>query len=171
MANELNPQRRRGVILTEIGREKLTIARDRWEGEHRDGNRLTNEELSEITKLSPNTLTKIFVHNRTVDRASLGRCFSALGAVLTNADCQYQSSAPAPVQSSHYSPTLATTAARLAESIDLSSIDRFVAVETTLFNEFRQLAEQKLNLDPQHELLAVYWLAIDRICREVTKIA
>jgi hypothetical protein len=184
MANELNPKRRRGTVLTEIGREKLRVARDLWARQHYGGNRLTNEELSEIVQISPNTLTKIR-YDRAVDRASLARCFTALGTVLTRADWEYQSMAAVVVPSLESeslftdNPSnlniLTTTLRQLVDG----DIERFVVAERSLFDEICQLVDRQFvreasavqHRPSERELLVMYWLALDRLCRQISKIA
>jgi WD40 repeat protein len=89
--NNPNNKRRRGVILTVIGREKLLNARSQQEQQYNHGVRYTIEQLSEITVLSTNTLNKIFLHNTSVDLPTLNSCFTTLGSVLDTTDYEYKS--------------------------------------------------------------------------------
>jgi WD40 repeat protein len=89
--SNLNNKRRRGVILTVIGREKLLNARSQQEQQYNHGVRYTIEQLSEITALSTNTLNKIFLHNTSVDLPTLNSCFTTLGSVLETTDYEYKS--------------------------------------------------------------------------------
>ncbi|MEB3181198.1 MAG: AAA-like domain-containing protein [Nostocaceae cyanobacterium] len=85
LPNQLS-KRKRGVILTLSGWQRLQAAKRQFEIEKNFGNLYTLEELSEWTHLSPNTLTKI--HNRkvAVDRQSLESYFSAFNLTLNNHD-------------------------------------------------------------------------------------
>ena len=85
LPNQLS-KRKRGVILTLSGWQRLQIAKHKFESEKNFGNPYTLEELTEWTHLSPNTLTKI--HNRkvAVDRQSLESYFSAFNLTLNNHD-------------------------------------------------------------------------------------
>jgi hypothetical protein len=89
--NDTNDRRKRGVILTNVGRDKLTNARSRWEQQQNNGTRYTIEQLSEITELAPNTLNKILIHNTYVDKSTLARCFKSFGAIFTADDYEYRS--------------------------------------------------------------------------------
>jgi AAA ATPase domain len=88
----MNARRKRGIILTNIGRDKLMTARARWEQQQNNGIRYKIEQLSEITELAPNTLNKILIHNTYVDKSTLARCFKSFGAILTPDDYEYRSS-------------------------------------------------------------------------------
>ncbi|WP_310410213.1 eIF2A-related protein [Chamaesiphon sp. OTE_8_metabat_110] len=90
--------RRRGVILTATGYQKLQTARLDRELTANFGVRYTNEELSNLTKLSLMTLAKIFtgapddVTNAKpipVDKQTIDLCFSAFNLTLERADYLY----------------------------------------------------------------------------------
>jgi WD40 repeat protein len=89
--NDANDRRKRGVVLTNVGRDKLANARTQWEQQQNNGTRYTIEQLSEITELAPNTLNKILLHNNYVDKATLARCFRSFGSILHPEDCKYRS--------------------------------------------------------------------------------
>jgi WD40 repeat protein len=86
--------RRRGVLLTVTGHQKLLAARKSSELATNFGVRYTNEELSTLTTLSLMTLAKIFVvtqsapmdRQQPVDRQSIDICFSAFDLVLERSD-------------------------------------------------------------------------------------
>jgi WD40 repeat protein len=86
--NATKTKRKRGVLLSHSGRQRLENARSYWEKEHNFGTRCTIEQLSEITELAPNTLNKIFYHKVSVDKSTLDRCFTAFGLVLDLEDYQ-----------------------------------------------------------------------------------
>ena len=72
-------RRRRGVILSSQGRQKLQRAKAEVEYQEKRGNRLTLEELSGRTKISIDTLTKVFAGDNNVDKKTLSSCFLAFG--------------------------------------------------------------------------------------------
>jgi WD40 repeat protein len=86
--------RRRGVLLTVAGHQKLLAARTSSELAANFGVRYTNEELSTLTALSLMTVAKIFAgapgspldRQAAVDRQSLEICFSAFHLVLERGD-------------------------------------------------------------------------------------
>ena len=80
--------RRRGIILTQRGLEKLGQAKIQWEREQ-DLKRYTLESLSEQTELTPTTLSKIFRGSSPVDKRSIASCFSAFNLTLLPEDYCY----------------------------------------------------------------------------------
>lgn len=80
------PRRKRGVILTPKGLEKLQGAKSDAEFEENRGNRFTLEEMSERTNLSVDTLMKVFACEAGVDKQTLKICFSAFQLSLENSD-------------------------------------------------------------------------------------
>ncbi len=97
--------RRRGVLLTVTGHQKLLAARISSELAANFGVRYTNEELSTLTTLSLMTVAKIFAgapgsqpdRQQPVDRQSLDICFSALKLVLERSDYFHPNEISAPV--------------------------------------------------------------------------
>jgi hypothetical protein len=79
-------RRKRGVILTSRGLEKLQAARTEAESRENSGNRYTLEELSERTNLSVDTLMKVFACETGVDRQTLKICFTAFQLALESSD-------------------------------------------------------------------------------------
>lgn len=79
------PRRRRGVILTLQGWQRLQVAKRQSEIQEKSGNSYTLEELSDRTHLSFNTLTRIQRRQVAVDRQSLEYYFNAFNLTL-NAD-------------------------------------------------------------------------------------
>lgn len=79
-------RRKRGVILTLSGLQRLQAVRSHSEVQENYGKPYTLDELSQITHLSPNTLTKI--HNRkvSVDKHSLESYFQAFNLSLDKND-------------------------------------------------------------------------------------
>ncbi len=81
--------RRRGVILTHQGWNKLQTAKSEAESQENFGNRYTYETLSERTGLSVDTLNKLFSGSTGVDKQSLKRCFSAFNLAVECSDYYY----------------------------------------------------------------------------------
>lgn len=86
-------RRRRGVVLTPTGLEKILTAKQ--EAEYRDnrGHRFTLEVLSEKTLLGVDTLMKVFACESGVDKQTLKHCFQAFNLTLENSD-YYRPSLP-----------------------------------------------------------------------------
>ena len=79
-------RRRRGVILTPIGLQKLSEARTDIELQENAGHRYTLEDLSERTGLAVDTLAKVFAAETGVDKQTLKVCFRAFGLALSPED-------------------------------------------------------------------------------------
>ncbi|MBD2036198.1 pentapeptide repeat-containing protein [Leptolyngbya sp. FACHB-321] len=76
----------RGVILSPQGWQKFQTAKQQVEANETWGKHLTQEELSDRTGLSLNTLTRLFKREQGVDRQSLEYLFKTFGLELTKAD-------------------------------------------------------------------------------------
>ncbi|WAL61357.1 AAA-like domain-containing protein [Thermocoleostomius sinensis] len=87
-------RRRRGVVLTTHGLQKLQDAKELAELEENAGNRYTLEALSERTGLAVDTLMKVFAGEAGVDRQTLKLCFKAFNLQLETADYHYPESEP-----------------------------------------------------------------------------
>jgi len=84
---ELHKQRRRrGVILSLPGFQKLQEARHQAEIRENDAARFTLEELSYRTQLAPFTVSKVLARQEGVDKQSLEYFFRAFGLNLTLSD-------------------------------------------------------------------------------------
>ncbi|MBU7584965.1 MAG: hypothetical protein KAF91_19005 [Nostoc sp. TH1S01] len=84
---ELHKQRRkRGVILSLPGIQKLQEARHQTEILENDGAKFTLEELSYRTQLAPFTVSKVLARTEGVDKQSLEYFFRAFGLELTAND-------------------------------------------------------------------------------------
>ena len=81
-----SPKRKRGVILTLQGWERLQAAKYQSEILDNSGNPYTQQELSERTNLSHNTLIKIHKRKLPVDKQSLECYFRAFNLTLSNYD-------------------------------------------------------------------------------------
>jgi class 3 adenylate cyclase len=76
------PKRKRGVILTQRGWQRLQTAQNQSEIQENDGVTYTLEKIGERTTLSPNTIAKIQRRQVAVDRQSLECYFSAFNLRL-----------------------------------------------------------------------------------------
>ncbi len=81
-----SPRRKRGVVLTLQGWQRLVAAKRQLEIKEKLGNSFTLEELSTRTSLSANTLTRIQRRQAAVDRHSLETYFNAFNLTLTPND-------------------------------------------------------------------------------------
>lgn len=79
-------RRRRGVILTPQGVQKLLIAKSTAELEENDGKRYTLEDLNERTGLSVDTLVRVLRCEVGVDKETLKSCFRAFKLSLDPED-------------------------------------------------------------------------------------
>ncbi|MGD1908491.1 MAG: NB-ARC domain-containing protein [Leptolyngbyaceae cyanobacterium] len=79
-------KRKRGVVLTPAGRQKLQAAITALEEQDNFGEKLTIEELSDRTKLDASTVSKVLDHEQGVDRRTLERFFQALNVKLNAQD-------------------------------------------------------------------------------------
>lgn len=79
-------KRKRGVILTLQGLEKLETAKTNAELEQNSRTRYTLEHISDRTRLAVNTVMKIYAREVGVDRNTLKRCFSAFNLILEPSD-------------------------------------------------------------------------------------
>ena len=80
------PRRKRGVVLSVQGLQRLEAAKQQSEIQENFGNSYTLEELSERTQLSPNTLTRVQRRKVPVDRYTLERYFGAFNLTLCPSD-------------------------------------------------------------------------------------
>ncbi|MBD3885758.1 hypothetical protein IFO70_29020 [Phormidium tenue FACHB-886] len=76
----------RGVLLSPQGWQKFQTAKQQAEADEIWGKHFTQEDLSERTGLSLNTLARIFKRGQGVDRQSIEYLFRAFGLELTQAD-------------------------------------------------------------------------------------
>ena len=83
---KIRSRRRRGIILTAQGWEKLMQAKSDAEYEYNSGKRYTLEALSELTGLDTNTLSKVWSQSTPVDKRTLKSCFAAFNLTLATTD-------------------------------------------------------------------------------------
>ncbi|WP_396020663.1 MULTISPECIES: AAA-like domain-containing protein [Nostocales] len=79
-------KRRRGVILTSTGIQRLQEAIISWEILKNQGYRLTLEELSRQVNISTKTLSRLWSLSKGVDQKTLKLCFSAFNLKLQKED-------------------------------------------------------------------------------------
>jgi len=79
-------QRRRGVVLTSQGEQKLRGAIAAVEQEDNFGQKLTIEELSDRTGLDPGTVAKVLDCEQGADRRTIDRFFQSFNLVLADND-------------------------------------------------------------------------------------
>ncbi|MEH2123766.1 NB-ARC domain-containing protein [Nostoc sp.] len=84
----------RGVILSPQGWQKFQTAKQQAESDETWGKHFTQEDISDRTGLSLNTLARIFKRELGVDRQSLEYLFGAFGLELTKADLTSPVSSP-----------------------------------------------------------------------------
>lgn len=81
-------RRQRGVILTQVGLQKLQATQRRSEVQDNDGTRYTLEQLSDRMGLDPGTVSKVLAAEIGVDKQTLVRAFAAFELELTTQDFQ-----------------------------------------------------------------------------------
>ena len=84
--SQVKKKRTRGIVLTQIGLEKLTAARSKWEYQENAGERATYEQISELTNLDINTVKKVLSGKEPVDKRSLEKFLIAFDLKLTTED-------------------------------------------------------------------------------------
>jgi len=87
-------KRRRGVILSSQGWQRLQAAEYLSATRDNAGNAYTLEQLSDRTGLSTKTLTKVHHRQKPVDQSTLTDYFQAFGLSLETDDCVTQGSDP-----------------------------------------------------------------------------
>ena len=88
-SGDLSSKRRRGVILTLQGKQKLQQAIARIEEDDNFGRKLSIEQLSDRTRLDPATVSKVLEAEKGVDRRTLKNFFQNLILELAEGDhCQ-----------------------------------------------------------------------------------
>lgn len=79
-------RRKRGVLLTNVGLQKLQDAKHRAENLENDGTKFTLEELSCRSQLAPFTVSKVLAGKEAVDKQTLEYLFYAFNLDLTQND-------------------------------------------------------------------------------------
>lgn len=112
--------RRRGVLLTLAGQDRLNAARRQAEIQDNDGQRFTLEELCDRTQLSLKTITKVLDAKGTVDRQTLEACFYVFDLTLQRRDYTYPASSPPPTSPPPPTSLPSPTTTSWGEAIDVS---------------------------------------------------
>lgn len=86
--NKAQSKRKRGIVLSGNGWQRLNQAIHRVEGEENEGRRFSVEELSDRTKISSSTLSRLWAAKSGVDRRTLLLLFSAFQLELQESDVQ-----------------------------------------------------------------------------------
>jgi hypothetical protein len=89
MEQQSKQRRRRGVILTHTGFQKLQAAKLQAEALENGEKRYTLEDLSDRTRISIDTLTKVFACESPVDKQTLKQCFQSFGLILVSEDYDF----------------------------------------------------------------------------------
>jgi WD40 repeat protein len=80
------PRKRRGLVLTVKGEQKLLAAITQLELEHNAGDKLSIEALSDYAGLDPSTVSKVLACEKGCDRRTHATFFSHLGLALQESD-------------------------------------------------------------------------------------
>lgn len=91
------PKRKRGVIVSGQGWQRLQLAKRKLEIQENAGEPYTLEELSKRAQLSPNTITKVQRRKAPVDKQSLESYFEAFSLSLKEDDYTETSGTPTSV--------------------------------------------------------------------------
>ncbi|MEO0985993.1 MAG: NB-ARC domain-containing protein [Cyanobacteria bacterium J06639_14] len=118
-------KRRRGVLLSPEGWERLQAAQLASELDQNEGEPYTIEQLAELTRLSTNTLGRLRSGETPVDRQTLKIYFETFGLTLTPADYASRASATTQV---NVSATVATASDTTVADSDSSDIDPVATV-------------------------------------------
>lgn len=110
------PRRKRGVILTQQGWEKLQHSKRESEMQENFGDRYTLEELSDRTGLDPDTVAKVTNCKIGVDKRTLELFFKAFNLELAASDFSQQAS-----NSKHLEESSFYIRQDLSEAVDVSS--------------------------------------------------
>jgi len=110
------PRRKRGVILTQQGWEKLQHSKRESEMQENFGDRYTMEELSDRTGLDPDTVAKVTNCKIGVDKRTLELFFKAFNLELSASDFSQQAS-----NSKHLEESSFYIRKDLSEAVDVSS--------------------------------------------------
>ena len=92
-------RRKRGVVLTDTGRQRLQQAIRQAEADDLETQRYTLEELSDRIGLDPKTIAKVLEGQLGLDKGSLERCFQAFALEFSNTDYCHPTALASPNQS------------------------------------------------------------------------
>jgi WD40 repeat protein len=149
--------RRRGVVLSSSGQQKLEIARRQLEKTGNGGDRFTLEELSQRTQLALSTITRVLDAQIGVDKQTLDQMFAAFDLLLERVDYRHPNEpadAPSLVENAPRSAATQTSAAPLPITLDLGE-----APDVSMFyGRQAELAQLRQWLDtsvPPRRLIAI----------------
>lgn len=117
------PQRRRGVVLSQHGWQRLQAAQQASEQAQNGSNPYTVEQLTELTGLSANTLGRVRSRHTPIDRQTLAAYFETFGLTLTPTDyAPPVSASDAPALAIPQAPPIQTPPAQQdwGEALDVS---------------------------------------------------
>lgn len=134
--NSAKPRRKRGVILTSIGWEKLQRCIRESEIQENFGLRYTLEELSDRTRLDPDTVAKVNNRQLGVDKRTLELFFQAFNLELTVSD-YFKPSHPQP---SHSSSHTREDLSQAVDSFFLGRTAELTQLQQWIFGECRLVA-------------------------------
>ncbi|MDB9304101.1 MULTISPECIES: AAA-like domain-containing protein [Cyanophyceae] len=86
---QIQSKRRRGVLLSPQGMQRIQEAISSWEITKNQGERLTLDQLSYQTNVSAKTLSRLWSANKGVDQKTLKLCFSTFNLELDEEDYIY----------------------------------------------------------------------------------
>jgi transcriptional regulator with XRE-family HTH domain len=83
-----NVRRKRGIVLSTQGINRLKQAIRQAEAQDNEGRRYNSQELSERADVSKSTISRLWTANTGIDRRTLNQIFCAFGLQLTESDVQ-----------------------------------------------------------------------------------
>lgn len=113
-------RRRRGVVLTSIGLERLRAAIQDSEAQNNQDKRYTLQELSDRTQLDAKTIAKVLDGEVGLDKRTLSQCFDAFALTLQAEDIRRPDSGPTAKQPTAPVPS-PTQHIDLGEAVDISN--------------------------------------------------
>ncbi|GAB4471623.1 MAG: hypothetical protein OHK0037_31060 [Elainellaceae cyanobacterium] len=106
-------KRKRGIVLSDYGLNRLQAAIARFEAEQNGGDRYSAEALSELADVSPSSIRRLWAAQAGVDQKTLRKIFSTFGLTLTDADLQpVDGFSPAPLSQPFSQPQADVSLAR-----------------------------------------------------------
>ncbi|MEH1857618.1 MAG: hypothetical protein V7L21_06390 [Nostoc sp.] len=159
--NPLQRRRKRGVILTPQGFEKLQTAKCQAQSWENLDKRYTLEDLSDRTGLDPDTLMKVFHCQVGVDKQTLNTCFRAFNLLLEPSDYQLPRTSDLHqlIESYAGNPLALNIAFNKIDKLFDGNISEFLNQKTLVFGEISQLLKEHFKHVSDTENLIIGWLA------------
>jgi WD40 repeat protein len=133
--------RRRGVVLSSTGQQKLEVARRQLEKTVNLGDRLTLEALSEKTRIAISTIARVIDAQVGVDKSTLDLVFAAFDLLLEQADYQRPDREPEP-EPEPAAPLVTTTQPKQTSDVHLPVVDWGEAIDvSTFYGRSQELAD------------------------------